>query len=220
MALDNELDAAEAAFDRLASEVRAGQDRMLAELNRLDCSETLGVIIQRLQAIEGHPALKVTPQQLARDLDAAREEARTQAEQRLYVAIRGIDEVAKDLKDRLAIARLRHRQDRLLVIAAVASFVAAIVLWTVRSGPVARSLPPRWAVPERMAAATLNLDGWSAGWRLLRWASPPGLELAAQGDRVALANRAALANREAAAKSSGKARRRVLTVPPNPDVQP
>ena len=58
-----------------ADELLAGQDSVAAELRRLDCSETLGVIVQRLQAIEDHPALSMTPQQYGQALRAASEAA-------------------------------------------------------------------------------------------------------------------------------------------------
>jgi len=219
MALDDSVDEretddpAEAAFDRLRRELLAGQDSVVAELKRLDCSETLGVIVQRLQAIEDHPALTMTPQQYGQALRAASEAVEKRAEQQFYGVIQGLDGVARDLRGRLAGARERHRQNRLLAIAAVAGVMVGAGL----SGPLARAMPASWAAPEKMAAATLGFDGWSAGQRLMGWASPSGFQLAVQADRLARANREALAKCEAAAQSSGQAQRCVLTVPPNGD---
>jgi len=221
MALDDSLDEhetgdpAEAAFDRLRDELLAGQDSVAAELKRLDCSETLGVIVQRLQAIEDHPALSMTPQQYGQALRAASEAVEKRAEQQFYGVIQGLDAVARDLKGRLAGARARHRQNWLLTIGAATGMVVGMGLWVGLSGPLARALPASWAAPEKMAAATLGMDGWSAGQRLMHWASPPGFQLAVQGDRLARANREALAKCEAAAQSSGQAQRCVLTVPPD-----
>jgi len=221
MALDDSLDErgpddpAEAAFDRLRNELLAGQDSVAAELKRLDCSETLGVIVQRLQAIEDHPALRMTPQQYGQALRAASEAVEKRAEQQFYGMIQGLDAVARDLKARLDGARARHRQNRLLAMAAVAGVVLGAVLWAGLSGPLARAMPASGAAPEKMAAATLGLDGWSAGQRLMRWASPPGFQLAVQGDRLARANREALAKCEVAVQLSGQAQRCVLTVPPD-----
>jgi len=221
MALDDSLDEretddpAEAAFDRLRNELLAGQDSVVAELKRLDSSETLGVIVQRLQAIEEHPALRMTPQQYGQALRAASEAVEKRAEQQFYGVIQGLDGVARDLKGRLAGARERHRQNRLLAIAAVAGVVVGAGLWAGLCGPLARAMPASWAAPEKMAAATLSLDGWSAGQRLMHWASPSGFQLAVQGDRLARSNQEALAKCEAAAQSSGQAQRCVLTIPPN-----
>jgi len=221
MALDNSLDEretddpAEAAFDRLRDDLLAGQDSVVAQLKRLDCSETLGVIVQRLRAIEDHPALSMTPQRFGQALRAAGEAVEKRAEQQFYGVIQGLDAAARDLRERLAGARARHRQNRLLAIAALAGVMVGAGLWAGLSGPLARAMPASWAAPEKMAAATLGLDGWSAGQRLMRWASPPGFQLAVQGDRLVRANREALAKCEAAAQSSGQAQRCVLTVPPD-----
>ena len=219
MALDDSLDEhetgdpAEAAFDRLRTELLAGQDSVAAELKRLDCSETLGVIAQRLQAIDDHPALAMTPQQYGQALRAASEAVEKRAEQQLYGVIQGLDAVARDLKGRLAGARARHEQNRLLAMAAAVGLVVGAGLWAGLSGPLARALPESWSAPEKMAAATLGQDGWSAGQRLMRWASPPGFQLAVQGDRLVRANRGALAKCEAAAQSSGQAQRCAISVP-------
>ena len=46
---------------------------------------------------------------------------------------------------------------------------------------IARALPAGWSVPERMAAATLRLDRWSAGEQLLRKSDPGRWNLFAEG---------------------------------------
>ena len=220
MALEDSLnehgtsDPAEAAFDRLRDELLAGQNSVAAELKRLDCSETLGVIVQRLQAIEDHPALTMTPQQFGQALRAASEAVEKRAEQQFYGVIQGLDGVARDLKGRLAGAHERRLQNRLLAMAAAVGLVVGAGLWVGLSGPLARAMPASWAAPEKMAAATLGLDGWSAGQRLMRWASPWGFLVAVQGDRLVRANRDALAKCEAAAQRSGQALHCVLTGPP------
>jgi hypothetical protein len=205
-------DPAEAAFDRLRNELLAGQDSVVAELKRLDCSETLGVIIQRLQAIDEHPALRMTPQRFGQELRATSEAAEKRAEQQVYGAIQGLDAVARDLKAQLVGARDRRRQNRLLAIAAAVGLVVGAGLWAGLSGPLARALPASWAAPEKMAAATLGMDSWSAGQKLMAWANPSGFQLVVQGDRLARANREALAKCVTAAQRSGQAQRCVLTV--------
>lgn len=47
-----------------------------------------------------------------------------------------------------------------------------VIVWVCFSGSIARALPARWSVPERMAAATLRLDRWEAGAQLMRTADP------------------------------------------------
>jgi len=219
MVLDDTQDArgtddpAEAAFDRLRNELLAGQDNVVAELKRLDCSETLGAIVQRLEAIEEHPALRMTPQRFGQELRAASEAVEKRAEQHVYGVIQGLDAVVRDLKAQVAGRRERRKQNRLLAIAAAVGVAGGAALWAILSGPLARALPASWAAPEKMAAATMGMNGWNAGQKLMGWASPSGFQLIVQGDRVALANREALAKCEAAAQRSGQAQHCVLIVP-------
>ena len=51
---------------------------------------------------------------------------------------------------------------------AAAGVVFGIVFWVSLSGPIARALPASWLVPERMAAASLRLDRYDAGLRLIQ----------------------------------------------------
>lgn len=50
--------------------------------------------------------------------------------------------------------------------------VLGAFLWVLLAGPVARSLPAGWRVPERLAAATLALPGAAAGQRMLQVHDP------------------------------------------------
>ena len=72
------------------------------------------------------------------------------------------------------------------------------------SAPVARALPPSWAVPEQMAAATLHLDRRQAGARLLASVSPAGWAMIEDNTRLEMDNREKLAGcRLAANKTRG-----------------
>lgn len=50
---------------------------------------------------------------------------------------------------------------------AAASAASGALVWGLALGPVARALPASWRVPERLAAATLDLPMAEAGRRLL-----------------------------------------------------
>jgi hypothetical protein len=90
--------------------------------------------------------------------------------------------------------------------------VAGMVVWVCFSGPIARALPAGWHVPERMAAATLRLDRWEAGGRLMESASPAGRAQILIGSMLDQGNQAALLDCRAAARRLGKAQRCVVNV--------
>jgi hypothetical protein len=68
--------------------------------------------------------------------------------------------------------RTGREQVRQVAIMTAVGAVAGVIVWVCFSGPIARALPAGWSVPERMAAATLNLGRWDAGAQLMRTADP------------------------------------------------
>lgn len=85
--------------------------------------------------------------------------------------------------------QVRTAEEQALQIGVTAGLTAILTLsaWLSLSGPVARALPERWQVAERMAAATLDLDRLQAGQRLLSRADPEAwLELGRARDLVGL----------------------------------
>jgi uncharacterized protein DUF6118 len=169
-------DEAAEAFDALRVEV--AQLRSLIEglptpvEARPDYSPTLGAIAQSLAAIEGHPALRLTPEGFGRQLRQVAEAVQHQSRRELASAIQRLDAASSGLERRVAIQRVARRQLRALILTAAIGAVVGAGLWVSLSGPVARSLPASWYVPEKMAAATLRLPRWEAGSRLM-WSANP-----------------------------------------------
>jgi hypothetical protein len=139
-----------------------------------DYAPTLGKMAATLAKIEAHPALQLTPEAFGYQIRQAREAAQQQGGRELSAAIQRMDGAAADLA-RLAVQqRAGREQNRWLAIVAGIGAVFGVVIWVGLSGPIARTLPAGWSVPERMAAATLRLDRWEAGARLMQDASPQG----------------------------------------------
>ncbi len=106
-----------------------------------------------------------------------------------------------------------HR--RWVIGASLAGLAFGLGLYAVLAGPIVRALPPRWQMPERLAAATLGLDRWAAGQRLMALANPQAWADVARGLKLMTANRQALDQcAEAAAKSGEPVRCRVDIAPP------
>jgi hypothetical protein len=139
-----------------------------------DYAPTLGKMAATLAKIEAHPALQLTPEAFGYQIRQARDAAQQQGGRELSAAIQRMDGAAADLA-RLAVQqRAGREQNRWLAIVAGIGAVFDVVIWVGLSGPIARTLPAGWSVPERMAAATLRLDRWEAGARLMQDASPQG----------------------------------------------
>jgi hypothetical protein len=139
-----------------------------------DYAPTLGKMAATLAKIEAHPALQLTPEAFGYQIRQARDAAQQQGGREFSAAIQRMDGAAADLA-RLAVQqRAGREQNRWLAIVAGIGAVFDVVIWVGLSGPIARTLPASWSVPERMAAATLRLDRWEAGARLMQDASPQG----------------------------------------------
>lgn len=117
---DLQPDPAAEAFEALRADLLARLDALTAELKAPDYSPTLAAIVQTLQAIERHPALRYTPQGFAQEMRAGSDVVRQQAERELYGVGQQLNLAVKDLTNLAAGVRGRHEQNRLLAIALAA----------------------------------------------------------------------------------------------------
>ena len=127
---------------------------------------------------------------------------------------REVDQSVSDHMDHIALAldpaddaQHRGRQDDAALL-----FVKGLPVWVCFSGPIARALPARWSVAERMAAATFRLDRWEAGARLMQSADSQGWARGMVVSELERANRKALDDCRKAAVWTGMAQRCTLTV--------
>lgn len=200
-------DPAAEAFEALRAEVaqvRAAVEA-LSQGQSPDYSPTLGVIAQRLDTIEGHPALQLTPEGYRRQVQAATDYVRQGLHAEFRELINDIRSARVQLQQLGANLRARDQQDRWLLYAAGAGAALGVFLWVMMSGPIARQLPASWHVPEKMAARTLALDRWEAGGRLMQSVSPKGWVRLIEASEVEQANRSTLENCRAAALRLNKA---------------
>ena len=210
MAEDHEAlgDDPAAAFEALRAEVA----QVRAALGGLattgpDYSPTLAAIAKSLALIEAHPALRLTPDGLASQVRQSSEAAQQQGRRELANAVQRVDAAGADLERLAERQRTGREQVRQVAIMTAVGAVAGVIVWVCFSGPVARALPAGWSVPERMAAATLNLDRWDAGARLMQSDNPQGWAQVAVGAKLERENRPALEDCWRAATRTGKAQR-------------
>lgn len=161
-------DEAAEAFEALRQEVHELRRFAVAAVQqRPDYTPTLSAVAASLAKIEGHPAFQLTQQAHAQQLRAAQEAAQRRGENALASATSRVSNVASELARTVDQARTADRQNWRLVQAGVGGLALGAALYAALSGPIARALPASWAVPERMAAATLAQDRWHAGERLM-----------------------------------------------------
>jgi hypothetical protein len=194
------------AFEALRAEVaqlRASVAALTATFKGPDFAPTLGAMAQSLAAIEAHPALQIAPESFASQLRQARETAQQQGQRELASATQRFDSAAAELERVVARARAGHEQNRWLAVMTGFGVVVGVVVWVSLSGPLARTLPASWRVPEKMAAATLHLDRWAAGSQLMRTVDPASWNALVAASGLWRDNVGALeACREAAARAA------------------
>jgi hypothetical protein len=206
-------DAAAEAFEALRAEV--AQLRAVLEGLRPaapDYAPTLAAIAQSLAAVEAHPALRLTPDALASQVRQASEAAQQQGRRELANAVQRVAAAGADLERLAERQRTGREQVRQVAIMTGVGVVAGVIVWVGFSGPIARALPVGWLLPERMAAATLRLDRWEAGARLMRSVDPVSWNALAAGADLERANRAKLAACRAAGARMGKPQVCAITV--------
>lgn len=173
-------DPAADAFERLRSEVallRRAVEGLAAGAQDapVDYSPTLAELSEAIAAVSAQavalgerPLLALAPDQLGSlfQIAAAKVLARPVAQlERERATLRA---AASALEAARQADVARARSWRRTAGLAAGGALAGVVVWSLLLGPVARTLPAGWAVPERLASATLNLPMSSAGEQLLR----------------------------------------------------
>jgi Family of unknown function (DUF6118) len=174
-----EPDPATRAFARLEGEMalvrRAVQNLATekAEIDIPDYSNTLGEMAKRLVAIDEHPAMQMTPEDMAARIQAAAAKARRDDHIALSDAKQQYIESSRALRALAGDVASFNEQRRRLNWAAGGGLLAGCLLWAVLPGFVARILPTSWHLPERIAARTVREPTlWEAGTRMMRADSP------------------------------------------------
>jgi len=220
MADEEPHDAAAEAFEALRAEVaqvRAAVEALpsaLGDAKAPDYSPTLGAIAQRLETIESHPALQLTPEGYRRQVKAAADYVREGMQTELRELQGDIRSARVQLQQLGGNIRARDQQDRWLFYAAGAGAALGVFLWVMMSGPIARRLP--WDLGEKMAARTLGLDRWKAGQQLMTSAHPQDWRRIVWATNLEKENREALQACRDRPKSRGPVRC-VITVQPEGD---
>lgn len=169
------------AFGELRAEIsllRRAVERLTDErTSQPDYAPSLEAIAKRLEEVctwarrvSEKPAMRLTPESLRREIATVATTSRAQDHQQLERAVSAMEAAGNRMDAMIARSRIAADQNRELLRNRVAFAIAGMVTFAILPGAIARSLPVRWAVPERIAARMLGTDMWSAGEQVMRTA--------------------------------------------------
>jgi hypothetical protein len=118
------------------------------------------------------PGVKLTPREIAEQIEAAGAQVRARDHQGWAEACRAQQQATRAFDAVVAPALTARMQWRWIWGAAAGAFLLGIILCAIVPGVVDRSVPASWMWPERRAASVLGMDGWSAGIRLMQVSDP------------------------------------------------
>lgn len=216
---EDEGDSAAAAFENLRAEVaalRGAIDAFPAAVrdNRPpDYAPTLGAIVKaiqgvemRLAVIEGHPAIRLTPEQHGRAIERAGAVTLREAMETFRNEAAAISHERRQLGQIVGAALEREYQRRWRLWFMGAGVIVGFVLF-----PAIAIVAPGGTYLAALAAG--EIDRWQAGGILMHAGSPEGWRQFVSGATLARTNADAIsACREAAAKA-GKEQKCAVTVP-------
>lgn len=172
-------DEAQEAFDLLRGEVtllRRVVEGLLADPVKIPPevsrqlraqSAKLARLAEETKRLAESPALEVTPGVFAELVRRVANTATERFEAPWNKTLGDLKGVAAEFARYGERARSQDEQRGQLAWAVSGGAVTALAAWIALSGPIARALPERWSVAEHMAAATLDLNRWEAGQRLM-----------------------------------------------------
>jgi hypothetical protein len=172
-----------------------------------EMAKTLEEVHFRLDDIEGHPALQLTPADHQQAVAAAGATLMAPAAQRLEQAAQATEHTQRSLADVIGAARGRRQQLKWLLWTGGAALVVGLLF----SPILARLLP--FGLDGRIAASIMRTDRWNAGAALMAAENPEGWNSMMSDINLVRADQVALnLCREAAAKTK-KEQRCALVVP-------
>lgn len=222
------LDPAAAAFSRLEGEIavmRRAVENLATEKANIDIPDygsTLKEMAQHLDAaaknlriIASKPAMDLTPESMAERIDQAARSARQSDREQLTAAENRYGHAVRDLTRVVASAKAADDQREQLTWAICGGVLGGCLLWAVVPGPIARTLPESWHMPEKIATRTLREPSiWEAGVRLLRVGSPDAWRAISDAAEMRHYNRKAIDMCEQRATTSKRATRCTIETRP------
>jgi hypothetical protein len=169
-------------------------------------AQVLAAVVGRLDVIEKHQALRLTPEQHRQAIAREGNELMRDAAGKLQAATQEQNRARGELAG--MIGTMRGQRDQVFWLIALP--LAVFVLTLLASPVVLGALPFGWNLSA--AATVMKADRWDAGWALLRASDPGDAGDAAAGYNLVQANRAALVACQHDAATEGKDQKCTITV--------
>lgn len=219
--IDDEADSAAAAFEDLRAEIlvlRRAVEAIPATLreNRpSDYAPTLGAIVKavqgvekRLSGIEGHPAIRLTPEQHGRAIERAAANIMREPMETFRNEAAALGHERRQLAQTIGVALTQEAQRRWQLWFAGTGLILGLMLF-----PLIAALAPGGT--HLAALAMGETDRWQAGGALMREASPEGWREFVASANLARANSEAIkACGEAAAKAAKEQKCTIIVTAP------
>ena len=168
--------------------------------------KALTLVLERLDVIEKHPALRQTPEQHQAAVARAGDGLMREAMQKLDRATQDTQRERQQLAGLIGAVRGQRDQRFWLILVGVMVFFCTFVL----SPVIWRHLP--FGLSSWSAAQIMNDDRWDAGWDLLHAADPSSEQQAAFGFNLVKANQKELEDCADVAVKTKKDQRCTITV--------
>ena len=169
-------------------------------------AQGLGAVVGRLNEIEKHPALRLTPEVYGQRIAAAGTSVMSEAGKDLATAIQAHDRATNALEG--MIGTLQGKRNQLFWLISIPVLVFFVTLF---SSPILlQKIPFGWNT--RAAATVMNNDRWDAGMALMQIANPAGWQNVVDAWNLVRANQAALAACQEVAAKAGKDQRCTVIV--------
>lgn len=171
--LDQALEAIARRLAGVTAAVDGFAERQQDLLGR-DYSEDLALIRQSCESLQEtintlaqKPALALTPEMIARQIEAAGQDSHREANQALVAAQGSLENSIAALSRVTGSVRAAKRQDQMLAGAAGLALILGWVGGCLIPPAIDWIVPEAWQWPEKRAESALRRNGWEAGERLL-----------------------------------------------------
>jgi len=150
--------------------------------------ESYDKVCGAINTLAKRPAMTLTPQDVAKQIEAAGTQGRADDHRAWTAASNALGGTVQELKGMVASAHSAETQQLWIAGAAALALVVGFAFGTVIPTRIAQAVPESWHWPEDQAAEILGRTRWDAGVRLMQVADPQQAQALADAARLAKDN--------------------------------